>query len=127
MMDESLLRRALETKRDGGTLEASTWRAIIAGYTAGAIDDAPLAALAMACAIRGMSDDEIVALTEAMVDSGETMRFPAGMTVVDKHSSGGVGDTISLVAVPIVAACGIPVAKLSGRALGHTGGTLDKL
>jgi len=126
-MTENWLRRALERKRDGEPIDSATWHALIAGYAAGTIDEAPIAALAMACTIRGMAGDEIVALTEAMVDSGETLRFSLGTPVVDKHSSGGVGDTVSLVAVPVVAACGVPVAKLSGRALGHTGGTLDKL
>jgi pyrimidine-nucleoside phosphorylase len=126
-MDEGWLRRALETKRDGGALDPAVWRRIIAGYVAHEIDDAPVAALAMACAIRGMDDDEILALTDAMVASGDVLSLPHGRVIVDKHSSGGVGDTISLVVVPLVAACGVPVAKLSGRALGHTGGTLDKL
>ncbi len=121
------LRRAIEIKRDGGELDTATWQAIAAGYASGVIDDAPMAALAMACAIRGMGDDEIFALTAAMVDSGETIVFPPATNAVDKHSSGGVGDSISLAVVPLVAACGVPVAKLSGRALGHTGGTLDKL
>ncbi len=106
-------------------LDGATWTRIIEGYVAGEIDDAPIAALAMACVIRGMGEDEIVALTDAMVRSGDVLDLGAG--VVDKHSSGGVGDTVSLVAVPIAAVCGVPVAKLSGRALGHTGGTLDKL
>jgi pyrimidine-nucleoside phosphorylase len=126
-MDDGWLRRALAAKRDGEALDAQTWARIIDGYVSGAIDDAPVAALAMACAIRGMTDDEIFALTEAMVRSGDVLTYRVGTTVVDKHSSGGVGDTVSLIAVPLVAACGVPVAKLSGRALGHTGGTLDKL
>jgi pyrimidine-nucleoside phosphorylase len=127
-MDEGWLRRALAAKRDGGRIDDVTWSRIIAGYTAGEIDDAPIAALAMACAIRGLDDDETAALTRAMIDSGDTLAFPGARgVVVDKHSSGGVGDTVSLIVVPLVAACGVPVAKLSGRALGHTGGTLDKL
>jgi pyrimidine-nucleoside phosphorylase len=126
-MDEGRLRRAIEAKRDGAALAPAVWHEIIAGFAAGSIDDAPVAALAMACTIRGMQDDEILALTDAMVASGDVLTFPGDRIVVDKHSSGGVGDTISLVVVPLVAACGVPVAKLSGRALGHTGGTLDKL
>ena len=126
-MDDGWLRRTLAKKRDGEALDDATWERIVDGYARGEIDDAPVAALAMACTIRGMADAEISALTGAMVRSGDTIVFPAGRTVVDKHSSGGVGDTVSLVAVPLVAACGVPVAKLSGRALGHTGGTLDKL
>jgi len=126
-MTETWVRRALERKRDGEPIDSATWHDLISGYAAGTVDEASIAALAMACTIRGMDDDEIVALTDAMVASGETIRFDLGRPVVDKHSSGGVGDTVSLVAVPVVAACGVPVAKLSGRALGHTGGTLDKL
>jgi pyrimidine-nucleoside phosphorylase len=130
-MNDGWLRRALETKRDGGPLEEATWCRIVEGYVDGSVDDAPVAALAMAVAIRGMDLAEIAALTEAMVRSGDVLTYPRlaaqGVRVLDKHSSGGVGDTVSLVAVPIVAACGVPVAKLSGRALGHTGGTLDKL
>jgi pyrimidine-nucleoside phosphorylase len=130
MAFETWLPRALERKRDGEALDDATWERIVDAYVAGAIDDAPVAALAMACAIRGMAPAETAALTAAMVRSGDVIRFDrAGrdVAIVDKHSSGGVGDTVSLVAVPLVAACGVPVAKLSGRALGHTGGTLDKL
>ncbi|HEX3469426.1 MAG TPA: thymidine phosphorylase [Candidatus Elarobacter sp.] len=126
-MDDGWLRRALAAKRDGASLDGGTWRRIVEGYVAGTIDDAPVAALAMACAIRGMSSDEIAALTEAMVASGEVIDFGDLRPVVDKHSSGGVGDTVSLIVVPLVAECGVAVAKLSGRALGHTGGTLDKI
>ena len=125
------LRRALERKRDGAALDDATWWRVVEGYVDGSIDDAPIAALAMAVAIRGMDLAEITALTEAMVASGDVLSYPhltrGTLGVVDKHSSGGVGDTVSLIAVPLVAACGVPVAKLSGRALGHTGGTLDKL
>ena len=126
-MDDGWLRRALAAKRDGGSLDEATWRRIVAGYVEGTIDDAPVAALAMACAIRGMDGGEICALTDAMIASGEVISFGDLHPIVDKHSSGGVGDTVSLIAVPLVAECGVPVAKLSGRALGHTGGTLDKL
>ncbi len=127
-MEDRWLPRALARKRDGAALDAATWTRIVEEYVAGTIDDAPVAALAMACAIQGMADGEVDALTEAMVRSGDVIAFPAGgVPVVDKHSSGGVGDTVSLIAVPLVAACGVPVAKLSGHALGHTGGTLDKL
>uniref|UniRef100_E6Q741 Pyrimidine-nucleoside phosphorylase n=1 Tax=mine drainage metagenome TaxID=410659 RepID=E6Q741_9ZZZZ len=126
-MDEHAMRTAIERKRDGGTLEARTWHEIVAAYAQGAIDDAQMAALAMAVHFRELDLDEIVALTDAMLESGERLLFPRVPFVVDKHSSGGVSDIVSLVAVPIVAACGVPVAKLSGRALGHTGGTIDKL
>jgi pyrimidine-nucleoside phosphorylase len=127
MTEEGWIRRALAAKRDGAPLAAETWTRLVAGYLNGAVDEAQMAALAMACTIRGMAPEEIAALTAAMVHSGDVLDFPTGRTVVDKHSSGGVGDAVSLVVVPLVAACGVPVAKLSGRALGHTGGTLDKL
>jgi pyrimidine-nucleoside phosphorylase len=130
-VQDGWLRRALEVKRDGGVLDEATWARIIEGYVDGSVEEACVAALAMAVAIRGMDLAETAALTEAMVRSGDVLCYPSlterGVRVVDKHSSGGVGDTVSLVAVPLVAACGVPVAKLSGRALGHTGGTLDKL
>ncbi|MFN2459927.1 MAG: thymidine phosphorylase [Candidatus Velthaea sp.] len=126
-MDQGWLRRALAVKRDGGEIDTPTWTRIIDAYVDGTIDDAPVAALAMACTLRGMTDAEVVALTEAMIRSGDVLEIRSRHTVVDKHSSGGVGDAISLIVVPLVAACGVPVAKLSGRALAHTGGTLDKL
>lgn len=125
--DETAMRRAIERKRDSGELLPEQWQAIVAGYLAGAIGEAQVAALLMASLWRGLSSAETAALTEAMVASGERLRFPDGMFVVDKHSSGGVSDIVSLVAVPLAAACGARVAKLSGRALGHTGGTIDKL
>ncbi|HYZ16442.1 MAG TPA: thymidine phosphorylase [Candidatus Acidoferrum sp.] len=125
-MDDGWLRRALEAKREGESLDEATWDRIVGGYVEGSIGEAHMAALTMACAIHGMDHEEIAALTGAMVNSGDVLSF-GDRTVVDKHSSGGVGDTVSLIAVPLVAACGVPVAKLSGRALGHTGGTLDKL
>ena len=124
-MDEVQLRRAIEQKRDGEPLDASTWEAIIAAYVGGELDDAPVAALLMACVFRGLDRSETFALTRAMIASGETIDL--GFDAVDKHSTGGVGDTVSLAVVPLVAACGVRVAKLSGHALAHTGGTLDKL
>lgn len=126
-MDDMTMRRCIERKRSGEELAPEVWEDIVGGYVAGTVDDAQMAAMAMACNWRGLSVEEAAAMTRAMVASGETLSYPEGITVVDKHSSGGVGDIISMVAVPIVAACGVRVAKLSGRALGHTGGTIDKL
>jgi pyrimidine-nucleoside phosphorylase len=127
-MDEHAMRGCIERKRDGAHLSQEEWEGIVAGFMSGAVDDAQLAALCMACVWRGMSFDEAHALTRAMVLSGETLEFDdASGIVVDKHSSGGVSDIVSLVAVPLAAACGAKIAKLSGRALGHTGGTIDKL
>ncbi len=118
----------IRRKRDGGELEAEEWNGIVGALMDGRIDEAQMAALCMACVWRGMSIEESFALTRAMVRSGETIAFdPSGATIVDKHSSGGVSDIVSLSAVPLAAACGAHVAKLSGRALGHTGGTIDKL
>lgn len=122
-----MVRLAIERKRDGATLDSTTWEAIVAAYMDGTADDAQMAALAMACVWRGLDLGEAVALTRAMVASGASLHYPHDVFVVDKHSSGGVSDIVSLVAVPLVAACGVKVAKLSGRALGHTGGTIDKL
>ncbi len=127
-MDETAMRHCIERKRDGHALSATDWDAIIDGFMEGRIDEAQTAALFMACVWRGMTFEEAHALTDAMVRSGETISFDrARGIVVDKHSSGGVADIVSLVAVPLAAACGARVAKLSGRALGHTGGTIDKL
>jgi pyrimidine-nucleoside phosphorylase len=120
------MRRTIARKRDGEALAAHAWHEVVAAFLAGRIDDAQMSALLMACVLRGMTLEETFALTEAFVRSGETLVAPDPRTV-DKHSSGGVADTASLVVVPLVAACGVPVAKLSGGALGHTGGTLDKL
>jgi pyrimidine-nucleoside phosphorylase len=120
------MRRAIALKRDGARLSAEDWNSIVSGHQDGSIDDAQLAALLMAIVLRGMDLAETAALTRAMLASGETLEAPLP-NCVDKHSSGGVADSASLIVVPLAAACGIPVAKLSGRALGHTGGTLDKL
>jgi pyrimidine-nucleoside phosphorylase len=115
-------------KRDGGELTEDELRALMTGYLAGEVDEAQIAALLMAGVIRGFTDAEAVALTDVLVSSGETVDLTGlvGPTV-DKHSTGGVGDTTTLVVGPLLAAAGCQVAKLSGRGLGHTGGTLDKL
>jgi thymidine phosphorylase len=115
---------AIETKKLGGELTEEIISAVVAGFTEGAIPDYQMASLLMAIFIRGMTYEETLALTRAMADSGKRYSFPGS---VDKHSTGGVGDKISLTALPIAAACGAPVAKLSGRGLGMTGGTIDKL
>jgi thymidine phosphorylase len=115
---------AIETKKFGGELPDGLIRDVVEGYTAGEVPDYQMASLLMAIFIRGMDYGETLALTRAMAESGETYSFPE---CVDKHSTGGVGDKVSLTALPIVAACGAPVAKLSGRGLGTTGGTIDKL
>ncbi len=115
---------AIETKKFGGTLSEEGIQAVVEGYTSGEIPDYQMSALLMAVFIRGMDYEETLALTRTMAESGDTYSFPE---CVDKHSTGGVGDKISLTALPIVAACGAPVAKLSGRGLGTTGGTIDKL
>jgi thymidine phosphorylase len=115
---------AIEIKKFGGELSEEVIRDVVAGYTEGAVPDYQMASLLMAIFIRGMSYEETLALTKEMADSGERYSFPE---CVDKHSTGGVGDKVSLTALPLVAACGAPVAKLSGRGLGTTGGTIDKL
>lgn len=115
-------------KRDGGELSGAEVRALVDGFLSGDVEDAQMSALLMAGVIRGFSVDEAVALTDAMVASGDTVDLSGLLgPTVDKHSTGGVGDTTSLVVAPILAAAGCRVAKLSGRGLGHTGGTLDKL
>ena len=115
---------AIETKKFGGELSEEIIRSVVEGYTTGEVPDYQMSSLLMAIFIQGMDYAETLALTRAMAESGKTYSFPE---CVDKHSTGGVGDKVSLTALPIVAACGAPVAKLSGRGLGTTGGTIDKL
>ena len=115
-------------KRDGGELTAAELSALVGAYLDDRVDDAQMAALLMAGVIRGFTEDEAIALTDVLLASGDTVDLSmlTGPTV-DKHSTGGVGDTTTLVVAPMLAAAGCQVAKLSGRGLGHTGGTLDKL
>jgi pyrimidine-nucleoside phosphorylase len=118
----------IERKRDGGALSPEEWSALVAEYTAGRIPDYQIAALLMAVFLRGLERQELAALTDAMLASGDRLSFDGWSTPrIDKHSTGGVGDKVSLVLAPLVAACGVAVPMMSGRGLGHTGGTLDKL
>jgi pyrimidine-nucleoside phosphorylase len=118
----------IAAKRDGRELTDGELRAIVAGAAQGTIPDYQLSALLMAIVWRGMTTRELTTWTEAMIDSGERLRWDRlRAPAVDKHSTGGVGDKISLPLAPLVAACGLTVPMIAGRALGHTGGTLDKL
>jgi pyrimidine-nucleoside phosphorylase len=119
----------IRRKRDGQRLAPEEIAELILGYARGEVPDYQLAAFCMAVYFRGLNGAETFALTDAMIRSGETIALGSavGRTVVDKHSTGGVGDKTSLAVGPIVAACGVPFGKMSGRGLGHTGGTLDKL
>ena len=119
----------IQRKRDGEELPDDELAELVRGYARGDVPDYQMAAFCMAVFFRGLSERETYVLTDAMVRSGETIDLGSalGRKVVDKHSTGGVGDKTSLSVAPIVAACGVPLGKMSGRGLGHTGGTLDKL
>jgi thymidine phosphorylase len=117
----------IRTKRDGGRLSDEQIDWVVDAYTRGVVADEQMSALAMAIFLNGMDDAETARWTRAMIDSGETLALTGNRPTVDKHSTGGVGDKITLPLAPLVAACGAAVPQLSGRGLGHTGGTLDKL
>ncbi len=118
----------IERKRDGGSLTEAEWRSLVLAYARGEVPDYQMAALLMAVVFRGLEDHELGALTDAMRVSGECLTFGSGVPPrVDKHSTGGVGDKVSLVLAPLAASVGVAVPMISGRGLGHTGGTLDKL
>ncbi|MGK9260906.1 thymidine phosphorylase [Sinorhizobium meliloti] len=124
MLPQEIIRK----KRDGDRLDPADIAGFVAGVTDGSVSEGQAAAFAMAVWFSGMNRDECVALTLAMRDSGETLDWSdLARPIVDKHSTGGVGDNVSLMLAPIVAACGAAVPMISGRGLGHTGGTLDKL
>jgi thymidine phosphorylase len=124
------VREILARKRDGRALDQAAIQDLVAGIADGTVGNEQLGAFAMAVFLNGMADDECVALTQAMRDSGRVLRWddPAlPGPVLDKHSTGGVGDVTSLLIAPILAACGAYVPMIAGRGLGHTGGTVDKL
>jgi pyrimidine-nucleoside phosphorylase len=118
----------IQHKRDGNAIAPEDWGRLVADYTSGRIPDYQISALLMAVVFRGLEPQELAALTDAMLASGDRLRFD-GYTVprVDKHSTGGVGDKVSLLLAPMVASCGVAVPMISGRGLEHTGGTVDKL
>ncbi|MDE3217196.1 MAG: thymidine phosphorylase, partial [Gemmatimonadota bacterium] len=121
-------RDAIAQKRDGKRLTAAEWQAFIRAYAAGEVTDYQMSAFLMACFLRGLDREETAALTQAMLDSGRRLDLAhLGRPRIDKHSTGGVGDKVSLVLAPLVSSLGVAVPMMSGRGLGHTGGTLDKL
>jgi pyrimidine-nucleoside phosphorylase len=121
-------RAAIAAKRDGRSLPQDEVERLVLAYASGEVDDGPMAAFMMAVLLNGLDEGETLAMTRAMIDSGDSVSFgDLGRPAVDKHSTGGVADGVTLVFAPLAAALGLAVAKLSGRGLGHTGGTLDKL
>ena len=123
MFPQEIIRK----KRDGHKLTPEEINFFIRGVTSGSIADSQTAALTMAIFLNGFDKNETVALTMAMRDSGDTLHWNLPGPVIDKHSTGGVGDKVSLMLAPILASCGGYVPMIAGRGLGHTGGTLDKL
>jgi pyrimidine-nucleoside phosphorylase len=120
--------RLIERKRDGGHIEPGEWRALAYAYAAGHVPDYQMAAFLMACFLRGLDRSETHALTDAMLHSGDSLDLAyLNRPRIDKHSTGGVGDKVSIVLAPLIASLGVAVPMMSGRGLGHTGGTLDKL
>jgi len=118
----------IQHKRDGNALEPEEWKRLIREYTDGRVPDYQMSALLMAVVFRGLDHSELSALTDAMIASGDRLKFERlDRPVADKHSTGGIGDKVSLLLAPMVASCGVAVPMMSGRGLGHTGGTLDKL
>ncbi|MBU2321938.1 MAG: thymidine phosphorylase, partial [Gammaproteobacteria bacterium] len=122
-----LAQEVIGQKRDGQELTAADIQRFVEGIADGSVGDGQMAAFAMAVLLKGMTLAERIALTCAMRDSGQVLQWQLPGPVVDKHSTGGVGDLVSLVLAPLLAACGCYVPMISGRGLGHTGGTLDKL
>jgi pyrimidine-nucleoside phosphorylase len=120
--------RLIERKREGGRLEEAEWHELIRAYAAGKVPDYQMSALLMAIFFRGLDRGETNALTDSMIESGGTLELShIASARIDKHSTGGVGDKVSLILAPLIASLGVAVPMMSGRGLGHTGGTLDKL
>lgn len=117
----------IKKKRDGGSHSQEELRFIIDAYVRGDIPDYQISAWLMAAFLNGLDDEELMYFTQALAHSGETMNYPPEERIIDKHSTGGVGDKTTLVLIPLVAACGSKISKLSGPGLGYTGGTIDKL